>query len=191
METITKKRLYEGMFLIDSALAASDWDGVLAAIKNVLERADAEIVCLRKWSERRLAYEIDHKARGAYILCYFRADSHRIQGIEKDVQLSENIMRVLILSTEDRPAEVIDKDIADPASQEKQAQKEQVAPSKPQSTQQSDSDSQPENSAEKKGQAESIQAPEAPVAVEPPGAESPESEPADASDKSSDETVPG
>ena len=106
------KRLYEGMFLVDSALAAADWDGTLAMIDNILKRADAEIVVLRKWDERRLAYDIEHKSRGTYILAYFKADTQRIGGIEKDVQLNEKIMRVLILTTEGRPQDVIDRDIA-------------------------------------------------------------------------------
>jgi small subunit ribosomal protein S6 len=106
------KRLYEGMFLVDSALAAADWDGTLATVETILKRADAEIVVTRKWDERRLAYDIEHKSRGTYILAYFKADTQRIGGIEKDVQLNEKIMRVLILTTEGRPQDMIDRDIA-------------------------------------------------------------------------------
>jgi small subunit ribosomal protein S6 len=106
------KRLYEGMFLVDSALAAADWDGTLALIENILKRADAEIVVLRKWDERRLAYDIEHKSRGTYILSYFKVDTQRISGIEKDVQLSEKVMRVLLLTTEDRPSDVVEREIA-------------------------------------------------------------------------------
>jgi len=104
------KRLYEAMFLVDSNLAASDWDGVLATIKNTLSRAQAEIVSLKKWGERRLAYEINHKSKGTYILCYFRADGYRIPDIERNVRLSEQIMRVLIVNTENRTIKDIEKD---------------------------------------------------------------------------------
>jgi len=106
------KRLYEGMFLVDSALATADWDGTLATIENVLKRADAEVVAIRKWGERKLAYDIEHKQRGTYILAYFKAEGRRISGIEKDVQLSEKIMRCLVLTTEKRPPELIEQDIA-------------------------------------------------------------------------------
>lgn len=98
------------MFLVDSAEAGTNWDGVIAAIKRILEKAESEIVSIRKWDDRKLAYEIRGKARGTYILCYFRADGQRIQEIEKAVQLSEKIMRVLILSTEQMTAEDIEKD---------------------------------------------------------------------------------
>lgn len=105
-----EKKLYEAMFLIDSAEAASDWDGVNAAVKNVLERAGADIVSIRKWEDRRLAYEIGGKARGLYVLSYFRAEGSRIREIERDVQLSERIMRVLILSAEHMSKADIEKD---------------------------------------------------------------------------------
>jgi len=99
------RKLYEAMFLVDSAEASSDWDGVNAVIKSVLERADTDVISIKKWDERKLAYEINGKTRGTYILCYFRADGGRIRDIERDVQLSERIMRVLILSVESRPSE--------------------------------------------------------------------------------------
>ncbi len=95
------KRLYEAMFLVDSA-AEADWDKINAIIKKILEKAGAEIVSMEKWDERRLAYEIGGKNRGTYILCYFNADGQKIRQIERDAQLSESIMRVLILGTEGR-----------------------------------------------------------------------------------------
>ena len=110
MNTMTKNKLYEGMFLVDSALAGSNWDGVNNTIKTILEKAKAEIVTIKKWDDRKLAYEIKGKGRGTYILCYFRADGQKIQDIEKAVKLSEQIMRVLILSAEKMTAEDIEKD---------------------------------------------------------------------------------
>ena len=99
METAIK-RLYEGLFLVDSAQAASDWDGIIGAIEKVLSRAEAEIVSLNKWDERKLAYEINKKTRGTYILVYFNCDPLKIKAIERDVQLSEQILRVMILKTD-------------------------------------------------------------------------------------------
>ncbi len=110
METVTKNKLYEGMFLIDSSQAGADWDGIMAAIRTILEKAGAEIDSMRKWDDRRLAYEIKGKSRGTYILSYFRVDGERIQDIERAVQLSEKIMRVLILSAERQRPEDIEKD---------------------------------------------------------------------------------
>ena len=129
MKTIEKKKLYEGMFLVDSAKAASDWDGIIAVIKKILERAGAEIVSMRKWDDRKLAYDIRGVGRGTYVLCYFKVEGQKIQGIEKAVQLSEKIMRALILSTEQMTKEDIEKETP-AAKAEKEKQK--TIPEQPQ-----------------------------------------------------------
>ena len=109
MDTVVK-RLYEGLFLVDSGLAASDWDGINEAINKILAKAGAEVVSLKKWDERKLAYDIERKSRGTYILVYFNCDTSRLAAIERDVQLSEQIMRVMILRTDKMSSKDIEKD---------------------------------------------------------------------------------
>jgi len=127
LETAVKK-LYEAMFLVDSA-QASDWDAVVKTIKTILGRAEAEIVSIRNWAERKLAYVINNKTRGTYILCYFKADGERIRNIEKAVQLSEQIMRVLILSVETREKEAVEENATLPDSQP-HLREDKLAPAK-------------------------------------------------------------
>jgi len=91
------KRLYEAMFLVDAADAAADWDGVTAMVETLMQRAAADVVNIRKWDERRLTYEVAGRRRGTYILSYFRATPDAVAGLERDVQLNERILRVLIL----------------------------------------------------------------------------------------------
>jgi len=110
LETVAKNKLYEGMFLVDSSQAGADWDGIIVAIRTILEKAGAEIDSIKKWDDRKLAYDIKGKSRGTYILSYFRVDGGRIRDIEKSVRLSEKIMRVLILSAERLRPEDIEKD---------------------------------------------------------------------------------
>ncbi len=130
MVTVTK-RLYEGMFLVDSAQAGSDWEGVIGAIETVLKRSDAEIVTLRKWDERKMEYEIGRVGRGTYILTYFRVDGQKISAIERDVQLSEKILRVLILNAEKIPQEEVEKETPAEAAvrkaEEEEARKAEAA----------------------------------------------------------------
>jgi small subunit ribosomal protein S6 len=125
LKIMAEKKLYEGMFLVDSAKAASDWDGINAAIKRILDRAKAEIVSMRKWDDRRLAYDIRGVSRGTYLLCYFRADGGQIQSIEKAVQLSEKVIRVLILNTDQMTQEDIDKETPATKAEKEKAMAEQ------------------------------------------------------------------
>jgi len=114
------------MFLVDSA-QAQNWDTIIATIKTILERVEAEIVSMKKWDDRKLAYEIGGKTRGTYILCYFRADGERIRDIERDVHLSERIMRVLILCAETREKRDIEKDLISQKDSEMETSKDTPA----------------------------------------------------------------
>jgi ribosomal protein S6 len=105
----TVKRLYEGLFLVDSAIAAGNWQLVEDTIHKILNKAGAEVVSFRKWDERKLISDIGKVSRGTYILVYFNCDTLRVHDIERDVQLSETLMRVLILRTDRMSQSEIDK----------------------------------------------------------------------------------
>lgn len=87
---------YEAMFLISQG-AATDLAGVVDHINHLFERAGATLIAMSKWDERRLAFEIDKQKRGVFLLTYFTAPRTAIQGFERDCNLSETLMRVLIL----------------------------------------------------------------------------------------------
>jgi small subunit ribosomal protein S6 len=99
-------RKYEGLFLADSAAATSSWDGVLATVNTIMSRAGAEVLSLEKWDDRRLCYPIDGRNRGCYLLSYFNADPSRVKGIERDVQISDDLLRVMILRADQIPEEI-------------------------------------------------------------------------------------
>jgi small subunit ribosomal protein S6 len=87
---------YEAMFLLSTAQAA-DFAGAIAHLNEILARGHAELIAMKKWDERRLAYEIDGNKRGVYILAYFKAPNESLGHIERDLRLSEKILRSLIL----------------------------------------------------------------------------------------------
>jgi small subunit ribosomal protein S6 len=110
------------MFLVDSALAASDWDGINAAIKKILKKAKVKVLYMKKWDERKLAYDIKRVSRGTYILCYFKAPGSVIHQIERDVQLSEKIVRALILRADHISEKDIEQQIPSPSSEQQDRQ---------------------------------------------------------------------
>lgn len=85
---------YEGMFLVSPSDAA-DLGSVVDHIKEVIARGEGELISLKKWDERRLAYEIKKNKRGVYFLAYFAADPVNIEVIERACNLSERILRVM------------------------------------------------------------------------------------------------
>jgi small subunit ribosomal protein S6 len=101
-----RRYTYEAMFLLSQATAA-DFGGAIAHINEVMQRGHATVLAMKKWDERRLAYEIKGQKRGVYILAYFSAPYDMLSHIERDCNLSEKIMRSLILRADHLTAEEI------------------------------------------------------------------------------------
>ncbi len=100
---------YEAMFLFDNE-TMHQWSEIEGEVQRLFERIEARpLVCL-KFDERRLAYEINRRKRGIYVLTYFEAEPNRIADLERDARLSEAILRLLVLRadkiTEARLAEL-------------------------------------------------------------------------------------
>lgn len=91
---------YEALFLLNASYATGSWEAARGEVEHILHRANAEILLLKKWDERKLAYEILGNKRGVYILAFFKCEGPKVAGIERDVQLSENILRVLVLKAD-------------------------------------------------------------------------------------------
>jgi len=94
-------RLYEAMFLVDSNRAGRDWAGITDHIHGIITRHGGEIVNSEKWDERKLAYPVKGHSRATYILIHFNGVPAKLQPMLRDLQLSDNVLRVLILRDED------------------------------------------------------------------------------------------
>jgi len=99
------KKTYEGMFLIDAG--NPDFQAASEPITNVFNRTEAEVLSLKPWDERKLAYEIKGRKRGLYVLSYFKVDPLRVAEIEHECELDERVLRVLILRQDDVSDETV------------------------------------------------------------------------------------
>jgi small subunit ribosomal protein S6 len=92
----TRINTYEALFLFPQA-AAADFGGAVEHVREILRRADAEVIALSKWDERKLAFDIKGNKRGLYFLSYFRAPAQKLAGLERDCNLSEKMLRAIVL----------------------------------------------------------------------------------------------
>jgi small subunit ribosomal protein S6 len=86
---------YESMFLLGSGFAA-DLDNALKLVRGIIEKHEGKVLVIKKWDERKLAYEIRGEKRGLYIVCFFKAPSEGVTGIVRDVELSDQMLRVMV-----------------------------------------------------------------------------------------------
>jgi small subunit ribosomal protein S6 len=94
--------VYDGMFILDSNRYGRDSDGVSGQIPEMIQKLGGEMLISRLWEERRLAYPIKGQRKGTYWLTYFRLDANQLSAVRRQFQLSENILRMLLLKVDPR-----------------------------------------------------------------------------------------
>ncbi|MCU0725917.1 MAG: 30S ribosomal protein S6 [Planctomycetes bacterium] len=93
-------KLYEVLFLIEGARAAQDFDGTEKELLAVLEKHGGKVRDKVRFEERKLAYAVRGHRRGAYLLAYFDAEPGAIREITADLNLSEYVLRTMIVRVE-------------------------------------------------------------------------------------------
>ena len=96
-------RLYEGMFLLDNQVVREDWKSAKALVAESLQKHGAKLRTLRRWDERKLAYPIAGRKRATYYLGYFDIGVEALPALRRELDLSEKVLRHLILSCEAVP----------------------------------------------------------------------------------------
>ena len=94
--------VYEGLFIFDSDLYAKGADDISSQVTSIVEQFGGEVLLSRLWDERKLAYPIKGHRRGTYWLSYFRADPSAVKDLTRQFQLSNSILRFLILLVDPR-----------------------------------------------------------------------------------------
>jgi small subunit ribosomal protein S6 len=99
--------VYEGLFILDSNRYSRDAAGISNQISEMITGAGGEVLASRLWEERRLAYPIGGHRKGTYWLTYFRVNTDRLTGINRQCRLNENIVRSLFLRVDPRIVETL------------------------------------------------------------------------------------
>jgi small subunit ribosomal protein S6 len=98
-------KVYEGLFLFDSNRYARDPSGVPAAVDETIKKAGGDMLASRLWNEQKLAYQINGHRKGTYWLTYFRIETDKLPGINREFQLNDSILRNLVLAVDERLVE--------------------------------------------------------------------------------------
>jgi ribosomal protein S6 len=90
---------YEAMFLLPAG-AAAEVEGSINTVRGIIERHGGKIIVIKKWDERKLTYEVKKQKRGLFVIAYFTAAGPAVSAIERDVNLSEGVLRVMVTDAE-------------------------------------------------------------------------------------------
>ena len=117
---------YELMVILDPEIDERTVAPSLDKFLNVIRNDGGSIDNIDIWGRRRLAYEINKKTEGIYAVVNFTAESTSTDELDRQLKLSEAVMRTKVLRAEAGFAQVA---VAKKIAEEKAARKA-AAPAK-------------------------------------------------------------
>ena len=94
---------YELTYIIDTALEETARKELIEKFSSLITANGGEIEKVDEtWGKRRLAYAINDKVEGYYVLVTMKAPTDLPREIERTMGINENIMRCLIIKLEEK-----------------------------------------------------------------------------------------
>ena len=91
---------YELMFIINPTILEEGRETVIANVNNILTTAGATVLKSEKWGERKLAYPIDKKKTGFYVLTTLEMDGTKLTEVESKLNITEEVMRYIVIKND-------------------------------------------------------------------------------------------
>ena len=91
---------YEVMYVIDAALEDSARNELIGRFNELVAKNGGEVERVDEWGKRRLAYAINYKTEGYYVLMYIKAPADLPRELERNLQIAEQVLRYLVIRYE-------------------------------------------------------------------------------------------
>lgn len=91
---------YEVMYVIDAALEDGARVELINRFSDLVKKNGGEIDRVDEWGKRRLAYAINYKTEGYYVLMYIKAPSELPRELERNMQIADSVLRYLVIRYE-------------------------------------------------------------------------------------------
>ena len=91
---------YEVMYVIDPALEDSARVELINRFSDLVKKNGGEVDRIDEWGKRRLAYAIQYKTEGYYVLMYIKAPAELPREIERNMKISDSVLRYLTVRYE-------------------------------------------------------------------------------------------
>ena len=94
---------YELTYIIDTALEENARKELIEKFSGLIKQNGGEVEKVDEtWGKRRLAYAINDKPEGYYVLVTFKAPAELPREIERNMGINENVLRCLIIKLEEK-----------------------------------------------------------------------------------------
>ncbi len=91
------RAMYELMYVVNTILNAEQVKDIVERVSVYIRENGGDVMEVQEKGSQRLAYPIEKKRNGYYVLAYFRAPGEFIAKFDRAMRINDDIMRHMVL----------------------------------------------------------------------------------------------
>ncbi len=88
---------YENIVIFDPSLSEEMLDQAVSSVANLISQNGGEVIKIDRWGLRRLAYELNKRKQGIYVLFLFKASPNFIKRLEEYYRIQDTVVKFMII----------------------------------------------------------------------------------------------
>lgn len=88
---------YENIVIFAPSLNEEVLEQAISSVANLITQNKGEILKIDRWGRRKLAYELNKKKEGFYVLFLFRSPSEFIKNLEHHYRLQDTVVKFMVI----------------------------------------------------------------------------------------------
>lgn len=100
------KHLYEGMYILSASLSDDARQKALDKVLVGITKRGGEVHKIFDQGRKKLAYEIDKRKDGHYVLIYFSTPANAMTEMWREYHLNEDLIRFITLRSDKVPEKI-------------------------------------------------------------------------------------
>ncbi len=109
---------YETIFILDANLEEEQAQTALEKVKGIITQANGEILKVEDWGKRKLAYEVNKKDKGHYILIHFSGSPALLSELERNFRVMDAVIKFQTVRLDERRAPTSESPVPEEPAEE-------------------------------------------------------------------------
>lgn len=95
-------RIYEELFIVRPDATDEEIDPFIEQLTNVITARDGKVDKTEKWGVRKLAYRVEKRNEGYYVLLQFTAGPDIVKELERRLRVSDMVMKFITVRIDEK-----------------------------------------------------------------------------------------
>lgn len=95
-------RIYEELFIVQPDASEEEIDAYVEQIKQIITGAKGTVDKVDKWGVRKLAYRVNKRTEGYYVLIQFTSNPEVVREIERRMRVTDIVMKFITVRVDEK-----------------------------------------------------------------------------------------